>query len=291
MLEGLAVDETSKRVGGFGNSAGEQRPDLVQQPALELPIHARPHAGRRLFRRQPDGKRKHLDLRDRRHRRSEVFGEGPAGKKEHFDRADAPFQVARLNSVGRRGVDPPEQAVQKHDAAAGGNRFESRAQPAVPSRSREQAARQRAIVEAGAAHEERQSVPRMDVADRGSSVAGILRGRILRGRLDDVDEMVRDTTLFGQWDLVGADVESTIDRGRIAIDDLAATALGERESECALPRRGRTQDGDDLTAPHYRAEANDEIRDEEADENQQPEPLRSREHDLIVRLHCRKTSR
>ena len=76
MLEGLAVDETSKRTGGFGNAAGEQGPDFVQQPALELLIHALRHADRRLLRRQPDGDRQHLDLRDRRHRGREVFRQG-----------------------------------------------------------------------------------------------------------------------------------------------------------------------------------------------------------------------
>ena len=93
--------------------------------------------------------------------------------------------------------------------------------------------------------------------------------------------MVRDTALLGQRHLVGADVESTINRGRIAVDDLAATAPGERESECALPRRGRTQDGDDLAAPQLRSEANDEHATKKQTRISSPSCCDQREHDFI----------
>ena len=81
------------------------------------------------------------------------------------------------------------------------------------------------------------------IAARG--VARVLRRRVLLGRIDDVDQMMRDAAAIGVGNLVGADVEPAIDRGRIAVDDLAAVALGDRQRQRALARRGRTENRDD----------------------------------------------
>ena len=45
--------------------------------------------------------------------------------------------------------------------------------------------------------------------------------------------------------LVGADIEAAIDRRRVAIDDLAAIALRQREAERALAGGGWPEDGDE----------------------------------------------
>jgi hypothetical protein len=77
-------------------------------------------------------------------------------------------------------------------------------------------------------------VPREDVADEPLGVLGKLRrGVVVRG-IGDVDQMMRDTALRLERHLVGADVEAAIDRRRIAVDDLAAVAFGEREPERTL---------------------------------------------------------
>ena len=73
-------------------------------------------------------------------------------------------------------------------------------------------------------------------------IARELRGGVLLGRIDDVDEMMRNAAALGSRDLVGADVEAAIDRGRIAVDDLAVEPLGERERQRALAGRGRPED-------------------------------------------------
>jgi hypothetical protein len=63
--------------------------------------------------------------------------------------------------------------------------------------------------------------------DRGG-VARVLRGGVVLYRVDDVDQMMRDAAPVGLGDLVRADVESAVDRCRIAVDDLAVVARGDR---------------------------------------------------------------
>ena len=65
------------------------------------------------------------------------------------------------------------------------------------------------------------------------------------GRLDDVDEMVRDALLRLGRHLVGADVEAAIDRGRVAGDDLAAEVTRHRQRQRRLAGGRRSEDGDE----------------------------------------------
>ena len=62
----------------------------------------------------------------------------------------------------------------------------------------------------------------------------LARGRVFLGRVDNVNEMMRNTALLAQRHLVGADVEAAIHRGRIAADDFAAIPDGELQRERAL---------------------------------------------------------
>jgi hypothetical protein len=84
----------------------------------------------------------------------------------------------------------------------------------------------------------------VDVADRGGRIARVLRRGVVVGRLGDVDQVVRDAAAIGDGDLVGADVEPAVDGGRVAVDDLAAVTLGDRQRQRALPRRGGAKNGD-----------------------------------------------
>ena len=54
--------------------------------------------------------------------------------------------------------------------------------------------------------------------------------------------MMRDAAARRDRHLVGADVEAAIDGCRIAADDLAVEALGERDGEGALAGGGRAED-------------------------------------------------
>ena len=54
--------------------------------------------------------------------------------------------------------------------------------------------------------------------------------------------MVRNAALLRRRHLVGPDIEPAIHGGRIAIDDLAAESLGDRQRQGTLARRGRAKD-------------------------------------------------
>ena len=71
------------------------------------------------------------------------------------------------------------------------------------------------------------------------------RRRIRLRRIEDVDQVVRDARAIGGRRLRRADVHAAIHLRGIDGDDLAAEALGERQRERTLARRGRAhqQDG------------------------------------------------
>ena len=122
-----------------------------------------------------------------------------------------------------------EQPVQPFGAAARGEPVETVAQRLVGARAGKQAANQRPVVEPGAADENRQPPARVHVAHDGGRVARVLRRGVDLGRVGDVDQVVRDALPIGGRQLVGADVEAAVDRGRVAVEDLAAEPVGQRQ--------------------------------------------------------------
>ena len=114
----------------------------------------------------------------------------------------------------------------------------------------------------------------MDRANRRGGVARKLRGGVLLGRLDDVDEVVRNAALLRLRQLVGADVEPAVDRGRVAVDDLAAVLLGERERQRALAGRRGPENGEDARIGHCRRMT--DVHDERAHQKEKTQLLRAR---------------
>ena len=117
-------------------------------------------------------------------------------------------------------------------------------------------------------------------------VARVPRRRVLLGRIGDVDQVMRDAALLGERHLVGADVEAAVDRGRIAVDDLAAEAAGQRDAERALAGRGRAEDRDEPRRAHGRERRATHARTNTsttsaASSDQQPELLRPRTASVI----------
>ena len=117
--------------------------------------------------------------------------------------------------------------------------------PRVAARPGKQSARQRPVVEAGAADENRQPAAGGDVADRRRSFAGVARRRVLLERIGDVDHVMGDALLLGGRHLVRADVETTIDGGGVAADDFPVQAARERDAERALAGRRGADDRDE----------------------------------------------
>ena len=180
----------------------------------------------------------------RRPRLGEMRGQRPAREEVDLERANQAQPVAGLDAQRRLRIDTPHHPPQTLDSAARRDGLQPRPQRRVLAGPGKQPSRQRPIVEPGPADQNRHAAARQDVADRGGRVARVVGGAVFGGRLDDVDEMVRDAALIGDRHLVGADVEAAVDRRRIAVDDLAAKPLGERQSERALARRRRAEHGD-----------------------------------------------
>ena len=206
-------------------------------------------------------------------------GQRPPGREIDLERAHETFAVARHDARARAGIHALQQCVQALDAALVGDPVEAGAQLLVRTGPGKQPTRQRAIVEPRAPHENRQPVARMNVPNGRRRVARELRRGVHLGRVRDVDQMVRDAAPIFLRHLVGADVEAAVDRRRIAIDDLAVVAFGQREAEGALPRRGGAEHGQNdrthptiLTIVHFRRRASCGFRLEPKPEDQRGPP-------------------
>src|SRR5678815_6099339 len=86
---------------------------------------------------------------------------------------------------------------------------------------------------------------RVDVANHTLGVVCELGGGVHLDRVGNINQMVRNAALLFGPQLVGADVRSAIDGRRITVDDLDAIALGQRQTQRALPRSSRPQHGQD----------------------------------------------
>ena len=199
MLERLAVDEAAERPRRLAERRARAAPG--SRPAARART-ARRRAAPRARRSAPAGSRS----ADRRPTSQKSSGDAVSAKcavsgrpvrKYTSSARTSRFTIARLN---------PRRRLRDRRAAASGAAtstprraaiaFEPRAQRVVARRARKQAARQRAVIEAGAADEDRQ-LPRawMSRIDR-RRVARVLRGGVLLGRIGDVDQVMRDAALL-----------------------------------------------------------------------------------------------
>src|SRR5881397_3819845 len=129
--------------------------------------------------------------------------------------------------------------------------FQPGSQSGVPPRARKEAACQRAIVEPRPAHENREFAASVNPAHGGRGVPRVLGCRVLVHRINDVDQVMRDAAPGFERHFVCTDVESSIDGRRVAVDDLAVVALGQRERQRAFAGRRRTEYRNEQRPGHY----------------------------------------
>jgi hypothetical protein len=164
--------------------------------------------------------------------------------------------------------------VQELHSTACRDSLKARAHCRVGARSREQTPSQSPIVETGATDEDRPSAPGINVVDGSHRVADVLCRRVLLERLDDVDDVMRDTSPLSDRHLVGADVEATVDGGGIAADDFAAACQRDVDPKRALAGSGRPKDGEDRRAQGLHPDESESH--DGPEENQESELLRAR---------------
>ena len=233
-LQDLPIHQPAEGIGAARDACGQIVVHLLHDTACPLRLDAAGHARRDVLGWQAQPDRTDVVLGQRRPRRGKVRRQGLAGEDPHLERPDEALLVARHDAVGRRRVHALQHAVQVLDPARPRPRVQPGAHRVVAARAIEEALDQRAEVEARAADEDGQATTRGDVADAGRRVAGELRGRVDVGRIDDVDQVVRDATLLVRRHLVGADVEAPVDGGRVAVDDLAPVGARKTDPERTL---------------------------------------------------------
>ena len=94
---------------------------------------------------------------------------------------------------------------------------------------------ERSIVETGSPDENWKSSSAMNVTNRAVGIFGEARRRIHVGRIGDVDQMMWNASPLLDRQLVGADVEASINGGGVAVDDFAVQRLRHRQAEGAFP--------------------------------------------------------
>jgi hypothetical protein len=134
--------------------------------------------------------------------------------------------------------------MQKSDTAALCDLVEAATHLDVRARARKETAHERAIIKTCAPHDNRPPPALINLFNGFDRIARVSRRRVFVSRLDNVDQMMRNTAALRERHFVGADVESAIYRGRVAADDFAAAPQCELDAERALARGGRTEDGE-----------------------------------------------
>ena len=79
----------------------------------------------------------------------------------------------------------------------------------------------------------------------GGRLTRVPRSGVLLHRAGNVNQVMKDSAALIERDLVGTDVESTIDRRGVAADDFATEPLRQRDAERALTDRSWPQDGNE----------------------------------------------
>lgn len=173
------------------------------------------------------------------------------------------------------------------------NSFEPGAHLRVASRAGKESSRQRAVIKAGAADDNRPAPPAVNALDCGHGISDVPRRCVLFGRIGDIDDVVRNAAALIERNLVGADIKPAVNGGGIAADDFAAPPDRQLDAERAFACGSRAEDGKDRRPQTLHPEKSQDHGGAEKD--QQAELLRAgREgHRLTGNLRgprCRGTS-
>jgi hypothetical protein len=124
-------------------------------------------------------------------------------------------------------------------------------------RAGEQAFQQRAQVQTGSAHHDRSAPAPLDVVQHLACAAGVFAGGHIVAGIDGVKQVMRCAGAFCRRWFGAADVEVAIDGDRIAVDDFAGEALGQRQRQRGLAAACRADDGNQQRLHSARAPRDD----------------------------------
>src|SRR2546423_3282475 len=171
--------------------------------------------------------------------------ERDARLQSHLDGALHARPVARLKACCRFGVEPAQNFVEMLNAPALAYACEATAQAFVRRRRFKKRLSKRAQVEARAADEQSGVAARLYLVNLPKRVARPVGGGVVHFGRDEVNQMVRHAAPPRGRNFRGGDFYLPVDLHGVAVDDLAVEPQGERDSELALARSRRADDGDD----------------------------------------------
>src|ERR1043165_9850879 len=118
-----------------------------------------------------------------------MIGQRPSGEEVHLEASNEPFSIARQDPSCRWRIEPCDHAMQELDTPAVGNVLQPPAQAIVGRGPGKESPDERAIVQTGAADENRLPSTRVDLPHSGSRLARKPGGGVLLGWICDVDEV------------------------------------------------------------------------------------------------------
>jgi hypothetical protein len=175
--------------------------------------------------------------------------------------------------------------MQPLDPTFSGDAVQSGPQGVIGARPGKETAGQGTVIETGATHEEWEAAARVNLPDDPGGITGKRGGGVHLRRVSEINEVMPDSAALLDGQLVGADVEASVHRGGIAVDDFSIVPFREAETEGTLSGSGRTEDGHNNRAHVTQlveglpADPHDHVRDEDCEDDQEPELLSPRRHD------------
>jgi hypothetical protein len=157
----------------------------------------------------------------------------------HFERALDALRVGRAESRCRCGIDSCQRRMQCRPAFPGRACVDAPPYLRVSVRQSAQSFGQRLEVQHRTADEQRHAPAGADPGSRRERIRPEPCRGIRFARIDDVDQVVRDTRARRRVRLCRADVHPAVDLRGVDADDLHVEPFSERERERAFARRGR----------------------------------------------------
>jgi len=171
-----------------------------------------------------------------------------ASGEADLDGADELGRVVGMDLLCRFGVEAGEDAVQPSRSFGGFGAAEASANGIClfgrSLWSGEEPVDEGAEVESCSSSDDGEFFSSGDIGEGGAGEAAVVAGGEGLGRIDDVDQVVRDLAAFGWGGFGGADLHLAIDGNGVAADDFSGETVGEIERKCRFAAGGGAEEDD-----------------------------------------------
>lgn len=162
------------------------------------------------------------------------IGRGLARGDSQLECSDDARSVARGKASGRDRIETREQGVEILRTSTPDSLNKPGANGRIDDGRFEEPRRQSLQVEAGTSRKNRSAIASLDVLDcRGGRARPVAGGKI-HGRINDVDQVVRDAMAIRDRHFCRGDVNSAIDLDRVEVYDLAIQSKRKPDGQVAL---------------------------------------------------------